>query len=146
MPDNYLDRSTRNWKDNSHPSALSLYGCTESSYYVKGTNAFFIQRASESTLPFGIDDPQISSSSKTNRLELPELVVDLFNGAKSANAVKGSKKPRSAPIVATNFNLKSDPRYYNNHTHIHTHVRTYVHTYTHMYIREYIQHQFTDST
>ena len=57
-------------------AALSLCGSTESSYYVKGTNAFFLQRSAECTLPFGIDDPQnsSSSSSKTNRLDLPELI------------------------------------------------------------------------
>ena len=80
--------------------SLSLYGGSESSYYVKGTNAFFLQRSAECTLPFGIDDPQNSSTSKTNCLDIPELIVDLYNAGKSANMVKGSKKPRSAPLIA----------------------------------------------
>ena len=90
-------------------AALSLCGSTESSYYVKGTNAFFLQRSAECTLPFGIDDPQnsSSSSSKTNRLDLPELIVDLYNAGKSANLVKGSKKPKSVPLVASNYDLLS---------------------------------------
>lgn len=94
-------------------AALSICGSTESSYYVKGTNAFFIQRSAECTLPYGIDDPQMSSSSnssKTNRLDLPELIIDLYNGAKSANMIKGSKKPKSAPLVATNGHVKQDSR------------------------------------
>ena len=82
----------------------------ESSYYVKGTNAFFLERSALSTLPYGIDDPQTTKVGKTNRLDLPELIVDLYNAAKSANAVKGSRKPKSAPIVATNWSLQNDER------------------------------------
>ena len=78
-------------------AALSLCRGTESSYYVKnvkGINAFFLQRSAECTLSFGIDDPQnASSTSKTNQLDVPELIVDLCNAGKSANTVKGSKKP-----------------------------------------------------
>lgn len=94
--------------------ALSLFGGTETSYYVKGTNAFFLQTSAECTLPFGIDDPQnsSSSSSKTNRLDLPELIVGLYNGGKSSNMLKGSKKPKSARLVATNLDfLSSEDRF-----------------------------------
>ena len=91
-------------------AALSLFGCQESAYYVKGTNAFFLERSAASTLPYGIDDPQTGRAMKTNRLDLPEMIVDLYNAAKSANAVKGSKKPKSAPIAATNWNLQNEER------------------------------------
>ena len=91
-------------------TALSLFGCQESSYYVKGTNAFFLERSALSTLPYGIDDPQTTKVGKTNRLDLPELIVDLYNAANSANAVKGSWKQKSAPIVATNWSLQNDER------------------------------------
>ena len=78
---------------------------------MKGTNAFFLERSATSTLPYGIDDPQTGrAGAKANRLDLPELIVDLYNAAKSANAVKGSKKPKSAPVVATNWNIKDDDR------------------------------------
>lgn len=99
-------------KTKSILSALSLFGATESSYFVKGTNAFFLDRSAESTLPYGIDDPNLKGKgSKTNFLDLQELIVDLYNGAKSVNAVKGSKKPHSAPVISTNFDLKGDKRY-----------------------------------
>ena len=63
-----------------------------------------------SIVNLGIDDPQTTKVGKTNRLDLPELIVDLYNAAKSANAVKGSRKPKSAPIVATNWSLQNDER------------------------------------
>ena len=73
----------------------------------------------------------MKTTSKTNRLDLPELVVDLYNGAKSANVVTGSKKPRSAPIVATNFDLKSDSRYeIKLHFTMYIMVHTCIHTIT----------------
>ena len=92
---------------------LGMCGCQVSSYYVKGTNAFFIDRSSESTLPYGIDDPLLkgtSMSSKTDLLDVRELIVELYNGAKSAKALKGSRRPRSAPIIASNVELKDDSR------------------------------------
>ena len=61
-------------------AAQRLCKATESSCYVKGTNTFFLQRSAKCNLPFGIDDPQhTSSSSKTNRLDMPELIVDSYN-------------------------------------------------------------------
>ena len=77
---------------------------------MKGTNAFFLQRSAECTLPYGIDDPQNSSrsTSKTNRLDLPEMIVDLYNAGKSANMIKGSKKPKSAPLIASNYDLNHE--------------------------------------
>ena len=49
-----------------------------------------------------------SGYSKANQLHLQELIVDLYNVAKSANAVKRTTKPSCAPLLATNFDL---PRY-----------------------------------
>ncbi len=93
--------------------ALALIGAVLSSYYVKGTNAYFIERSAKSTLPYAIDDPLLKGTSKTskaNSLDLQELIVDIYNGAKSANANKGSRVPISAPYVATNFHVGSDER------------------------------------
>ena len=98
-------------KSTALKASLRVCGLQESGYCVKGTNAFFIDRASVSTLPFGIDDPHAGKSTgKTNRQDLPELIVDLYNAAKSANAVSCSKKPISAPLVASNKELMSDQR------------------------------------
>ena len=98
-------------KSTAIKAALSLSGAQESGYYVKGTNAFFLDQANVSTLPFGIDDPHVGKSTgKTNRLDLPELIVDLYNAAKSANAVSGSEKPISAPLIASNKELVREER------------------------------------
>ena len=54
-------------KSTAIKAVLCLSGSQESGYYVKGTNAVFLDRASTSTLPFGIDDPHIGKSTrKTN--------------------------------------------------------------------------------
>ena len=77
--------------------------------YVKGSNAFFLERASISTLPFAIDDPPMAKSGSS--LDINDLIVDMYNGCKTANLRKGSLKPFSIPIVATNYNLKQHQRY-----------------------------------
>ena len=38
-------------------AGLSICGSSNTSHYVKGTNAFFLERSSLLTLPYGIDDP-----------------------------------------------------------------------------------------
>lgn len=95
-------------------SSIALFGGFKSAYYVKGTNAFFLERSSESTLLFVVDDPNLKGakgSTRANYLDIEELVVDLYNGAKTGNAVSGSKTPRSAPVIASNFDVKSKSRY-----------------------------------
>lgn len=73
---------------------------------MKGTNAFFLERASLSSLPFAIDDPPKAAKGG----DLSDLVVDLFNGCKTANLKAGSLQPLSTAIVATNFNLQKEER------------------------------------
>ena len=51
--------------------------------------------------------------SKANFLDMAELVINFYNGARTANCLKGSKKPLSLPLVATNFMFKHDARYTN---------------------------------
>ena len=97
-------------------AGLSMFGSCNMAHYVKGTNSFFIDRSSMTTLPFGIDDPNINASgvkSKANFLNMAELVINFYNGARTANCLKGSKKPLSLPLVATNFMFKHDARYTN---------------------------------
>ena len=75
--------------------------------YVKGSNAFFLERSAISTLPYAIDDPPKGGSSG---VDMNELVIDLYNTCKNANLRRGSLEPRSIPIIATNFALKDEER------------------------------------
>lgn len=92
-------------------AALSLFGCHQISRYVKGTNALFMERASKSTLPFGIEEAMSMKKGKANKLDLTELVIDLFDGAISANMKTGALKPKTVPVLATNFELEDIDRY-----------------------------------
>ena len=62
------------------------------SIYVKGTNTFFLERASLSSLPFAIDDPP-KISNKNSGIDINDLIVDLYNGCKTANLKVGSLQP-----------------------------------------------------
>ena len=75
--------------------------------YVKGTNTFFMEKSSVSSLPFAIDDPPKASSQK-NCVDINDLIVDFYNGCKTANLRSGSTKPVSIPLIATD--IKSDVR------------------------------------
>ena len=72
-------------KSTALKAALSLFGCNEISLYVKGTNAMFMERAFRSPLSFGIREAMSSKKGKMNKLDLTELVIDLYDGAISAN-------------------------------------------------------------
>ena len=85
-------------KTTSIRAALSLFGRT--SIFSKGTNAGILERATRSTIPFGIDDP---AKCKSNNLDLGELCIDLYNGQKTVNMRTGSCRPMSTAIMATNF-------------------------------------------
>ena len=75
--------------------------------YERGSNAFFLERASMLFLPFGIDDPP--KGSKGN--DISDLIVDLYQGGKTANLRKGSLLPKSVPLVASNFSIRTEARY-----------------------------------
>lgn len=91
-------------------AALSLFGCHQISRYVKGTNALFMERASKSSLPFGIEEAMPTRKGKSNKLDLTELVIDLFDGAISANMKTGALKPKTVPVLATNFEVEEIDR------------------------------------
>ena len=97
-------------KSTALKATLSLFGCDKISCYVKGTNALFMERASRSSLPFGIEEAMPSKKGKMNKLDLTELVIDLYDGAVSANMKTGTLKPKSAPVIATNFELDNIDR------------------------------------
>lgn len=94
-------------KSSAIRAGLALGGMDEKGRYVKGTNAALMERSSRSTLPFCIEEAgsKGKSRSKTNFLDLPELIIDLYNGAKSANLKTGSLKPKSIPVTASNFDV-----------------------------------------
>ena len=74
--------------------------------YVKGSNAFLLERSSISSLPFAIDDPP-KATSRNNSVDINYLIVDFYNGCKTANLRSRSTKPMSIPIMATNFDIKA---------------------------------------
>ena len=94
-------------KTTSIKAALSLLGIH--TLFSKGTNAGLLERSARSTIPFGVDDPNETSS--TNKLDIGELCVDLYNGQKTINLRTGCSKPLSTAILATNFGPKTHQRY-----------------------------------
>ena len=105
-------------KSSAIRAGLALGGMDEKGRYVKGTNAALMQRASRSTLPFCIEEAggKGKSRSQSNYLDLPELIVDLYNGARSANLKTGSLKPRSIPVTASNFDVEEVERLVHTYT------------------------------
>ena len=100
---------TETGKSTSLKVGLSLTGGQKNAFYSKGTNAYFFERSALSCLPFGIDDPNMSTYAGRKQLDVGELVVDLYNGAKTANLHSGALQPSSAPIISTNNPPKDDP-------------------------------------
>jgi len=98
-------------KSTAIKAALSVFGCHHISRFVKGTNAIFMERASRSSLPFGIEEAQNSKKGSRAKLDLTDLVIDLYDGTISANMKSGIMKPRSVPILATNFEVEDIDRY-----------------------------------
>ena len=79
-------------------AALSLFGSHRSRFYSRGTREKLLQHLSHSTFPIGIDDPQKPDA-------IGELMVDLFNGAKSTTITHGDIQPMSTGIITANFDL-----------------------------------------
>ena len=86
---------------------LSYFTGSSSAIYERGTNASFLEMASLSSLPFGIDDPP--KGLKGNGIG--DLRIDLYQGGKTAKLCKGALSPRSLPLVATNFSIRTEARY-----------------------------------
>lgn len=93
-------------------AGLAVFGGDEICRYVKGKNAAFLDRSSRSALPFAIEEASKGKAkSRTNQLDLTELIVDLYNGVRSTNMRTGSMKPKSIPIIASNFGIEDMERY-----------------------------------
>ncbi len=67
-----------------------------------------MERSALSCFPYAIDD--MGSYAGRKQLDIGELVVDPYNGAKTANLRSGALQPCSAPLIATNTPPKDDPR------------------------------------
>ena len=77
-----------------------FYAGARNSTYVEGSNAFFMERASLSSLPFAIDDPP-KAGGRGGGFDISDLIVDLYNGCKTANLKAESLRPLSTAIIAT---------------------------------------------
>ena len=93
-------------------AALALFGCDDIGMSVKMTNAILMERACSAMLPFGIEEgKRASSRSKTNQLDITEVIMDLSNGSSSANMKMGTMRPQTVPLIASNFNIDEMARY-----------------------------------
>ena len=97
--DDLQKQTSRNTSVHVSDLIIDLYNGTKttagsltSSMYVKGTNAFFLERACVSSMPFAIDDLQKQTSRNTSFND-SNLIIDLSNGAKTTNLHKGSLNP-----------------------------------------------------
>ena len=86
---------TETGKSTSLKVGLSLTVGQKHAFYAKSTDGYFLERAALSCLPFGIDDPNMSTYGGRKH-----LVVELYSGA---------RQPSSVPIIATNTPPKDDP-------------------------------------
>jgi hypothetical protein len=85
-------------------AGLSLFGSHRTWFYSRGTCEKYLLNLSRSTFPIGIDDPQKPDA-------IGELMVDLFNGAKSTTITHGDIQPITSGIVTANFNLEQKKKY-----------------------------------
>ena len=81
-------------------------GVPQDSIYEQVTNTFVFERSSVGTLPFAINEP---ASKRSKGRDLNEVVVVLFNKGVIASMRK-TTTPKSIPLVATNYKLKSEPQ------------------------------------
>jgi len=79
--------------------ALALYGAHNKHVYQHCTLQYYTSRCSESSIPFGIDEPSHSK-------ELGELMLSVFNGTMTGNITRGSHRPQLSPVIAANFSLQ----------------------------------------
>ena len=94
------------------------------------TNAILLERACSTGLPFGIEEGKgASGRSKTNQIDITDLIMDLANGSSSANMKMGTMKPQTVPLIASNFAIDEMARYRfhklrNNYCTVHAHCGT----------------------
>ena len=94
-------------KTTSLLSGLALFGAQNTHFYSKITKEKVLALCSTSGIPLGIDDPQ-------SKGDISRLIIDLFNGARSATMTRGDRKPISTCIIASNFTTIEQQRWGNN--------------------------------
>ena len=65
-----------------------------------------------STLHFAVDDP---TAEKSKQFNLDDIIVELFNGGRTASMRKGVTAAESVPLLAINHSLRQDERYMNQY-------------------------------
>ena len=77
---------TETGKLTSLRAGLSLTGGQKNAFYANCTKQhYFLERTALSCLPFGVDNSNMLLYGGRKQLDVGELVVDLYNGAKTAN-------------------------------------------------------------
>ena len=93
-------------------AGLSLFACDEIGRFVKGTNSILLERACSSSFPFAIEEGKGSKNkSRTNQMDVSELIIDVSNGSRSTNMKTGTMKPKTVPLIASNFEVDDIERY-----------------------------------
>lgn len=85
-------------KSLSLKAGLALIGGHKTRFYSRGTREKYQLLLSQSSFPVGIDDPQRPDA-------IGELMIDLFNGAKSTTVTHGDIQPTTSGIITANFDL-----------------------------------------
>ena len=83
------------WRQNLPSATVSIprLGMPRSAIYEKVTNAFVLERASASSMPFAIiNDP---TKTPNKGCDLSDVIVELYNGGKYANVRSGTLYARS---------------------------------------------------
>ena len=62
-----------------------------------------MERPSSSLIHFKIEEAVPSKRGKQNKLDLTKLVIDLYDGAISANMKTGALLPKCVPVIPTNY-------------------------------------------
>ena len=78
--------------------ALALFCCHHQTFYSRGSKEAYIRKCCSSTFPVGCDDPQSEATTG-------QLIVELFNGAKSTILEHGDQLPLTTCIISANFNM-----------------------------------------
>ena len=77
-------------------SAMSLLGAQERVYSKVTREKIFDLCCDCGGIPVGVDDPH-------NKSDINKLLVELYNGKKSATVGKGERMPTSTTVIASNF-------------------------------------------